>query len=138
MIKQKGFTLIELLIVIAIIGIISAFLFVNFVGVRQRGRDSQRKSDLKQIQTALELYRADLKSYPTTANFPSCGNALVSGSSTYMQKVPCDPISGNYTYSSDSSTYSVISCLENLNDGDKDTNDSCVAADRVSFTVQNP
>ncbi|MDP2672104.1 MAG: type II secretion system protein, partial [Candidatus Daviesbacteria bacterium] len=51
----RGFTLIELLVAIAIIGILSSFLLSNFVGVRQRARDGVRKSDLRQIQSALEL-----------------------------------------------------------------------------------
>lgn len=136
--KKNGFTLIELLIVIVIIGVLSSLLLANFLGVRQRGRDSQRKSDSKQIQTALELYRADIRSYPTTGSFPSCGNAFISGSSTYMQKVPCDPLGGSYTYTSNGTTYSIVACLENTNDADKDATDTCSAADRISFTVQNP
>src|SRR5690348_7093470 len=64
---QKGFTLVELLIVIAIIGILSTLLMTNFIGVRQRARDAQRKADVRQIQSALELYRADNGSYPAAA-----------------------------------------------------------------------
>ena len=56
---KKGFTLVELLIVVAIIGILSTLLMANFIGVRQRARDAQRKADLRQIQSALELYRSD-------------------------------------------------------------------------------
>ena len=69
----KGFTLVELLIVIAIIGVLSALLMANFIGVRQRARDAQRKSDLRQMQSALELYRSDLGLYPTTQNGPARG-----------------------------------------------------------------
>jgi general secretion pathway protein G len=134
---QKGFTLIELLIVVVIIGILASLLMANFVGVRQRGRDAQRKSDLRQIQAALELYRADLGEYPLTANFPACGSSL----STYMQKVPCDPTPGGiYNYTSDGTTYSIIACLENLNDQQKDeTNVSpCNGTSNWSIKLQNP
>src|SRR3990167_9460895 len=60
----RGFTLIELLVVIAIVGLMSGFLVANFIGIKQRARDGQRKSDLRQIQAALELYRSDNASYP--------------------------------------------------------------------------
>lgn len=135
----EGFTLIELLIVIIIIGILSSLIFTNFAGVRQRGRDSQRKSDVQQIRAALEIYRADTRSYPI-GPLPSCGSPFKLETTVYMQKIPCDPLGVNvsYTYTSNGSTYSIVACLENANDADKDATDACAASDRVSFTVQNP
>ena len=116
---QKGFTLIELLIVIAIIGILSTILTVNFIGVRQRGRDAQRKANIRSIQSALELYRSDQSNYPTT--LPSCNTSLVdpvNGTTTYMKTIPCDPLGGSYQYQGTSTTYTLVSCLENTNDTD--------------------
>lgn len=122
---KSGFTLIELLVVIVIIAILATLLTVNFIGVRQRGRDAKRKSDLKQIQTALELYRSDNGLYPATVVFPTCGNVFFAGSTTYMQKIPCDPLGsqatyngGNFYYSSDEITYTLGACIENANDSD--------------------
>ncbi len=122
-VRQRGFTLIELLVVLAIIGVLASFIMSNFIGIRQRARDSQRKSDVRQIQSALELYRADVGSYQSTANFPACGNTLSSGGVTYMTKVPCDPLNTTtgYTYTSGGTTYSIIACLENSNDTEIDT-----------------
>jgi general secretion pathway protein G len=146
MIKEKfqksirGFTLIELLIVIAIIGVLATLLMVNFVGVRQRARDAQRKSDLRQLQSALEIYRSDNGIYPTdltsnltalfqcpartgkcTGSSPCFGNQACS--TIYMQTVPVDPNGssyyngGNYVYqSSDNATYTLGTCLENAAD----------------------
>ena len=143
--KSRGFTLIELLIVVSIIGVLATLLMTNFIGIRQRARDAQRKGDLKQIQSALELYRADQGSYPLTASFPVCGLSLTGGSpqSTYMQKIPCDPLNATpytYTYGSNGTAYSLISCLENLNDSQKDAanNSPCDGTNNWSFTVQNP
>src|SRR3989344_8609229 len=89
-----GFTLIELLIVVAIISILSTLLMVNFIAVRQRGRDAERKSGLRQIQSALELYRADEDTYPLPSNntVGSCiGNPSDCTGTVYMKKVPADP-----------------------------------------------
>jgi len=139
---QGGFTLIELLIVVSIIGILATLLMTNFVGVRQRARDGQRKSDLRQVQSALELYRADIGSYPDS--LPACDGIFSSdGTPTgtiYMQKLPCDPSTGvTYAYTpsgTPQATYSITACLENPNDSQKD--DPVVGFCTTSFTLQNP
>lgn len=135
---KKGFTLIELLIVIAIIGVLATLLMVNFVGVRQRARDAQRKSDLRQMQSALELYRADNGNYPNS--LPNCNSVFSLNGTTYMQTVPCDPLGGGYTFASTGTTYSIIACLENLNDSQKDAANvaPCNGTSNFSFTVINP
>ncbi|MCK5459899.1 type II secretion system protein [Candidatus Parcubacteria bacterium] len=57
--NQKGFTLIELLVVIAIIGILSTMAVVALTGANTKARDSKRMSDLKVLQTAVEMYISD-------------------------------------------------------------------------------
>lgn len=144
--KKRGFTLIELLVVVAIIGVLSALLMSNFVGVRQRARDAQRKSDVRQLQSALELYRADVGAYPSSATLSTCGNGVSfksqDNTSTYMQAVPCDPSTGSpYSYTSnDGTTYTLITCLENGNDSQKDSSNavSCSTGGTYSYTVTNP
>ena len=54
--RKKGFTLIELLVVISIIGLLSSVVLASLSGTRKKARDSVRKSDLKQLQLALNLY----------------------------------------------------------------------------------
>ncbi len=129
---QEGFTLVELLIVIAIIGILATLLMTNFIGIRQRARDAQRKADVRQIQSALELYRADTGSYPPavgsnglTTTCPTPQAFVNSGTgTTYMAQVPCDPLgvsyyhSGNYFYKQTTSGYELGTCLENTADND--------------------
>lgn len=149
--KSRGFTLIELLIAIGIIGILTSFLLANFVGVRQRARDGVRKSDLRQIQSALELYRSDLGSYPDSvpnSTDASCSTSLLSvvddcSSTVYMKKIPVDPSTSDvYTYSvgAGNMVYSLIACLENENDSQKDSavDPACSPTTNVSYTLQNP
>ena len=61
---KKGFTLIELLVVVAIMGMLAALAVVALNNARARARDARRISDVKQIQTALELYFLDNNDYP--------------------------------------------------------------------------
>src|SRR5256885_12699292 len=72
---SRGLTLIELLVVIAILGILAAGILalLNPVSQLQKARDARRKSDLSEIQKALELYYQDCGYYP--ANFPPAPGA---------------------------------------------------------------
>ncbi len=54
--NKKGFTLIEMLVVVSLIGILAALALVSFGASQKQARDTNRKSDLKQYQTALEMY----------------------------------------------------------------------------------
>ncbi len=110
--NSKGFTLIELLVVIAIIGLLSTLAVVALNTARVKSRDAKRISDVKQVQTALELYYADKGTYPAgpvaahlcggnpdgfTAS--ACGSTATDA--TYMGQVPSDPTNTGtsiYTY----------------------------------------
>jgi prepilin-type N-terminal cleavage/methylation domain-containing protein len=53
---KRGFTLIELLVVIAIIGVLSSVVLVSLNTARGKARDAKVRSELRQIQTAVQLY----------------------------------------------------------------------------------
>jgi len=92
--NKLGFTLIELLVVIAILAGMVAILFPNFMDVRERARDNQRKADLKNYQKALEFYKDNQNppKYAPDASFPlPCANWTVSGFQ-YMAKTPGERI----------------------------------------------
>ena len=62
--NKKGFTLIELLVVIAIIGVLSSIVIASLGNSRKLARDTKRITEIKQLQTALEMYYNDTGRYP--------------------------------------------------------------------------
>jgi len=147
--KEKGFTLIELLIVVSILAILITLGYQSFTGSQKKARDAQRKSDLRQIQKALELYQQDQPTpqYPDATTWADLETELETND--YMKEVPADPLpsAGNwpaYSYNrdSDSLKYTLYACLENLNDPSRDdvdggANDRCVDKG-VSLTITEP
>lgn len=107
----QGFTLIEMLVVISLIGILAALALVSFSASQKQARDTIRKSDMKQYQTALEQY-GNL----TTGLFPSYITATIAStnlcatlntklspaiSCSEDPKVPSDATYNTYKYISD-------------------------------------
>lgn len=62
--QRNGFTLVELLVVISIIALLSTILYASFDQSRQQTRDKTRLSSLKEVQLAIEQYKAQTGSYP--------------------------------------------------------------------------
>lgn len=64
LIKKAGFTLVELLVSIAIIATLTAILLPNFMGARERAKDTQKIQDMAAIKNALRAYYNDYQTYP--------------------------------------------------------------------------
>lgn len=111
-----GFTLVELLVVISILGILATIGLVVFNSAQVRSRDTARKSDLRQIANALELFYTDYGYYPPVSGsggqimacpFTSLavntactwGSGQLTDSKTvYLKTVPADPSSPKINY----------------------------------------
>lgn len=121
--KTNGFTLIEMLVVVSIIGILATLVSANLNSARSRARDAERKSDLKNIQTALRIYYNDYGSYPES--LPSWGSEWKIGTTVYMATLPKDPLSPTQDYrytlgtavdTNDTDNFILQACLENKSD----------------------
>lgn len=150
--RNNGFTLIELLVTISIIGVLSTLLLANYNAVRERARDAQRKTDLRNIQTALRLYYNDVGRYPAhdgPRNIVGCdgvapgtpasctwGSAWAFNGNTYMTELPADPQTVRYRYVGAADTYTLYACLETYQSGC--TNDSTCTSDLGCIYTVSP
>ncbi len=123
---KRAFTLIELLVVIAIIGVLATISVIALQNARAKARDVRRVADVKQMQTALELFFNDMGRYPTIDEINNGSIYSISsyGTTTYMAAIPvapatpdgsCDPNQNQFYYNSflNGSSYSIGYCLGN-------------------------
>lgn len=106
-IKDLGFTLIELLVAISIVGVVFGVIITSVAIVKKNGRDAQRQSDLRTVQSALEHYLVDQSFYPTSLDLSSGGSLTnQTGNPTnplppvkiYLNTIHQDPLGMNYLY----------------------------------------
>jgi general secretion pathway protein G len=106
MTNRKGITLIEMMVVIVILGILATIIFTRVSDRPEQARRTKAQVEIRQLQTALELFKLDNGFYPTTEqglealvtppttgkipkNYPESG---------YLDKIPLDPWKSPYVY----------------------------------------
>ena len=100
---HKGFTLLELLVVVAIIGLLAAFVGPRVFGHLGKSEVTTAKAQIEALVRALDAYRLDKGNYPDSAQGLQ---ALVvrpadaaKWNGPYLQKdVPLDPWGHPYLY----------------------------------------
>lgn len=106
--NQNGFSLIELLIVMVIIGLLAGLVGPKMFGKVDSSKQKAAKAQISLFETALDMYRLDMGTYPTTdmglaalrVN-PDDGDTRWDG--PYLPKeLPLDPWQNAYHYASPS------------------------------------
>ncbi len=63
---QQGFTLIEIMVVIVILGILAALVVPKVMDRPDTARITKTRADIRSLESALNLYKLDNYSYPST------------------------------------------------------------------------
>jgi general secretion pathway protein G len=103
---QRGFTLIEVMVVVVILGILAAIVVPRIMSRPDEARVIKTQQDLRAIGAALDLYKLDNFTYPTTAQgleaLVTKPASLASGANWrdggYLAKLPVDPWGGDYQF----------------------------------------
>jgi len=128
--KQSGFTLIEVMVVLAIIGGMLALVASNVIGNAGEARVKTTKSQIKLIENALDLYKLDNYTYPTTEQGLEALIEKPSGSPEpknwksggYLKgnKLPQDAWGNEFIYFYESGSYEILSLGADGQEGGED------------------
>lgn len=101
--RNTGFTLIEVMIVVVILGILAAIVVPKIMDRPAQAQITAAKSDIRTLESALNLYRLDNHTYPTSdqglealVQKPSNAKAWKEGG--YIGRLPKDPWGKEYQY----------------------------------------
>lgn len=119
LLKNEGFTLIELMVVLVILAILAAIVVPRIMSSPHKAKVTAAKTQIRDFETALQLYKLQNDSYPTTEqglkalvkkptlapipkDYPDNG---------YISYLPKDPWGNDYVYESPSKhgAYAIIS-----------------------------
>jgi len=141
-----GFSKKELVAVVAILSVLFAATFINLQTSLQRGRDVQRKNDIRAITDALLQYGVDRKFFPPSYNgkivacnpkvesnqilFKACewftdplGDIQNNHTPVYLERIPTDPHhnqGARYHYISTGEHFQLFAALEGSDEPEYD------------------
>lgn len=126
--SSAGFTLIEVMVVVVILGILAAIIVPKIMSRPEQARIVKVRQDILAIQSALDLYKLDNGTYPTTDQGLQ---ALVTKptlppiprnwkSEGYLQDLPEDPWGLPYQYMNDNEKLRIFSYGPKGKDGNSE------------------
>ena len=104
--NQKGFTLVELMAVLVILGILATVVVVSVDPVFQRANLEKIRADMANTGKALELYKFNELTYPSTSQgldalvipHSELKNPFLYPEGGYISSIPTDPWGREYIY----------------------------------------
>lgn len=106
--NRNGFTLIEIMVVIVILAMLAALVGPKLMGRSDDAKVTDAKVQIKNMETALKLYKLDNGVYPGTeqglvalVTKPTAGiipKSYKEGGYLEGKKIPKDPWQGDYIY----------------------------------------
>ncbi|WP_082936658.1 type II secretion system major pseudopilin GspG [Pseudomonas citronellolis] len=104
--RQAGFTLIEIMVVVVILGILAALVVPQVMSRPDQAKVTAAQNDIRAIGAALDMYKLDNHSYPSTQQGIE---ALVSrpggnpqprnwNKEGYLKRLPADPWGNPYQF----------------------------------------
>ena len=101
--RSAGFTLLEIMVVVIIIGVLAATIIPQFMGTTTDAKISAAKSDVSQIESAVERFNLNMDRYPTMdeglkalIEAPAGDNNKWRG--PYVKQLRVDPWGNPYQY----------------------------------------
>lgn len=115
--NYQGFTLIELLVAISIVGVLAAVAIASLGQIQKSGRNAERESDLRTLQSALQQYYTDKNYYPNASPPTELARELsLSSGKIYLNNFPTDPITkANYLYTTGTDSSNLVCDNTNAN-----------------------
>ena len=101
---MSGFTLIEVMVVVIILGVLAAIVVPRVMERPDEARITKAKQDIRAMEAALNLYKLDNFTYPTTDQGLEALVAKPGGTpepknwKKYMDRLPKDPWGQPYQY----------------------------------------
>lgn len=101
--RMRGFTLLELLVVVAIIGLLVAYVGPRYAAQIGKSEATAARAQMEALAKALDTYRLDTGHYPSASQGLAALRERPAGEARwngpYLQKdVPLDPWGHRYVY----------------------------------------